>query len=541
MGRRRLAGSLTAARPAAARLAWLLPLLLLAAACARSELPTSTLVVASGRGFDGPNELVDPSPGQIEQEIRSALLLNLLQERPDYQQHPPTFAPELARSWRFSPDRLALTFRLRDDARWSDGTPITAEDVRFTWQAQTSPEVGWTAAYVKERIRDVEVVGPKTVRFHFTAVYPRQLLDANEGFVLPKHLWSRLPFARWGESADWFAQNLAVSGPFTIERSRPGEELVLARNPRYYRPGRPRLERLVFRVVPEEATRIQDLLAGNAHVVEGVPPDRVDEVEQDPEARVVALWARAYTFVVWNTRRPPFDDAAVRRALTQAIDREALVEALWGGHARVAVSPIPSSVWAHLHELEPWPYDPQAARRTLEERGFRDSDGDGILERGGKPFSFELSTLSTTQLRRDAVVLIQQQLRRAGIDARPAFQEPGTHVARLGEHDFEGALVSVAIDTGLDMRYAFHSGPEGDSNWGRYANPELDRLLDRIAREPDPARALALYHEAQRLLHRDQPYTFLWEPRSLIGLAERLVATPSALRTLEGLDEWRFE
>ena len=99
----------------------------------------------------------------------------------------------------------------------------------------------------------------------------------------------------------------------------------------------------------------------------------------------------------------------------------------------------------------------------------------------------------------------------------------------------------VAIDTGLDMRYAFHSGPEGDSNWGRYANPELDSLLDRIAREPDPARALPLYHEAQRLLHRDQPYPFLWEPQSLVGLAERLAATPSALRTLEGLDEWRFE
>ena len=540
MGRRRLAGSRNAARPAA-RLAWLLPLLVLAGSCARSEPPSTTLVVASARGFDGPNELVDASPGQIEQEIRSALFLNLLHERPDYQRHPPTFAPELARSWRFSPDRLALTFRLRDDARWSDGAPITAEDVRFTWQAQTSPEVAWPSAYLKERIRDVEVVGPKTVRFHFTAAYPGQLLDANEGFILPRHVWSRLPFARWGESADWFAQNLVVSGPFTIERSSPGEELVLSRNRRYYRPGRPRLERVVFRVVPEEATRIQDLLAGNAHVVEGVPPDRVAEVEEDPDSRVVEMWARAYTFVAWNTRRPPFDDPAVRRALTQAIDREALVEALWRGHARVGVSPIPSSVWAHLHELEPWPYDPQAARRTLEERGFRDSDGDGVLERGGKPFSFELSTLSTTQLRRDAVVLIQQQLRRAGVVARPAFQEPGTHAARLGDHEFDGALVSVAIDTGLDMRYAFHSGPEGESNWGRYANPELDRLLDRIAREPDPARALPLYHEAQRLLHRDQPYTFLWEPQSLVGLAERLAATPSALRTLEGLDEWRFE
>ena len=530
-----------AARPAASRLAWPLTLLLLAGACARREPPLATLVVASSGSFDGPNEVVDPSRRQLEQEIRSALFLQLLHERPDYQQHPPTFAPELARAWRFSPDRLTLTFQLRDDARWSDGAPLTAEDVRFTWQAQTSPEVGWPLSYVKERIRDVEVVGPKTVRFHFTSVYPGQLLDANEGFILPRHAWSPLPFARWAESADWFADKLVVSGPFTLESWRPGEELVLARNPRYHRPGRPRLERLVFRVVPEGATRIQDLLSGNAHLVEGVPPDRVDEVEADPDSRVVGLWARQYTFIAWNTRRPPFDDAEVRRALTQAIDREALVEALWRGRARVAVSPLPGSVWAHLRELRPWPYDPQAARRLLAARGFRDGDGDGILERAGKPFSFELSTTGTDPLRRDAVVLIQQQLRRAGIDARPAFHEPGTQLARLGEHDFDGALAAWGIDTGMDMRYAFHSGEAGDSNWGRYADPDVDALLDRIAAEPDPARALPLYHQVQRLLHRDQPYTFLWEPQSLIGLAERLSATPSALRTLEGLDEWRFQ
>jgi peptide/nickel transport system substrate-binding protein len=534
MGRRPL-------RPAVAQLAWLLPLLLLAGACKRREpAAPPTLVVAGGSDFDGPNELVDAGARQNEQEIRGALFLHLLRERPDYQDHPPTFAPELARAWRFSADRLTLSFELRDDARWSDGAALTAEDVRFTWQAQTSPEVGWTAAYLKERIREVEVVGPKTVRFHFTSSYPGQLLDANEGFILPRHVWGKLPFARWGESADWFAENLVVSGPFTLRSWRRGEELVLARNPRYYRPGRPRIERVVFRVVPEEATRIQDLLAGNAHVVEAVPPDRVDEVEGDPDSRVAALWARQYTFIAWNTRRPPFDDAQVRRALTLAIDRAALVETLWRGHARVAVSPIPASVWAHLAELRPWPYDPRAARRLLAERGFRDGDGDGIVERNGQPFSFELSTTSTSQLRRDAVVLIQEQLRRVGVEARPAFREPGTQLARLDAHEFDGALSAFGIDTGLDMRHAFHSGQAGDSNWGRYADPEVDRLLDRIATQTEPRRALPLYHQLQRLLHRDQPYTFLWEPQSLVGLAEGLQGSPSPLRTLEGLDEWRF-
>jgi peptide/nickel transport system substrate-binding protein len=511
--------------------------------------PPASLVVASGADFSGPNELLGGH--RVDHEIRSQLYLHLLRENPDYQDHPPTFAPELARSWELSADRLALTFELRDDALWSDGTPITATDVRFTWQAQTSPDVGWGFSYLKEAIRDVEVVTPHRVRFHFTRAYPGQLIDANEGFVLPAHAWEELPFAQWRESADWFAASPVVSGPFTIERWRPQEELVLARNPRFaaldepaagdeLAAGRP-VARVVFRVVPDEAARVQELLAGAADLVEGIPPERVDEVEASPRARVEALWARQYTFIAWNTRRPPFDDPLVRRALTQAIDREALVEALWNGRARVAIGPIPSTVWAHLDELAPWPHDPAAARALLASRGFRDADGDGTLERAGRPLSFELSTTAGNQLRHDAVLLIQEQLRQVGIDARPAFRDPAAQAARTRAGEFDGALSAWLIDTGLDLRYAFHSGESDDGNWGAYADPEVDRLLEEIARLPDPEGALPLHHEVQRLLHRDQPYTFLWEPQFLVGLSERLEgATPNALRTLHDLHRWRL-
>lgn len=557
------------ARP---RLAPLLCLALAVATGCRREAPPAAatpprpLIVAAATGFSGPNELLGSN--RVDHEIRSQLFLHLLRENPDYQAHPPTFAPELAREWSFSPDRLALTFELHPDAVWSDGTPITADDVRFTWRAQTSPEVGWASSYLKEAIRDVEVVAPHTVRFHFTRTYPGQLIDANEGFVLPAHAWGRLPFAQWPGSADWFAANLAVSGPFTVAAWRPQQELVLARNPRFREAaagdgagadgdgaGRPRgapvdaagtpgttpVERVVFRVVPDEAIRLAELLAGAADLVDGVPPDRVAEVEASPRARVEALWARQYTFLAWNTRRPPLDDAAVRRALTQAIDREALVEALWEGHARVATGPIPSTVWAHLRELAPWPYDPAAARAALAARGFRDADGDGVVERGGRPLRLELSTTSGNQLRHDAVLMIQEQLRQVGVDARPAFHEPAAQAARTRAGDFDAALAAWAIDTGLDLRYAFHSGEAGDGNWGGYAEPEADRLLEAIAAQTDPAAALPLYHALQRLLHRDQPYTFLWEPQQLVGLAERVEgATPTPLRTLTDLHRWRL-
>jgi peptide/nickel transport system substrate-binding protein len=510
-----------------------------AAPAAPAPPPPTTLTVATNADISGVNELVASATRQLDQDVLSAMFLHLAEEQPDFQQHPPTFAPQLARSWDFSPDRLALTFHLRDDVRWSDGVPVTADDVRFTWQAQTSEAVGWPSSYLKESIRDVEVVDPQTVRFHFLHAYPNQLIDVNEGFVLPKHAWSQLPFEKWAESGDWFRDHLVVDGPFTLERWKPQEEVVLRANPRYFETGKPRLQRVVFRVVPDDTARLQELLGGAAQLVDGVPADRAGEVERAPGRRVESVWARQYNAIVWNTRKPPLDDPAVRRALTLAIDRQGLVEALWHGRARVGDSPILSTVWAHPADLHPWPYDPAAARRLLESRGFRDADGDGILERGGKALSIELST-TTNQQRRDAVVLIQDQLKRAGVAVTSAFREPSAQRAKLTAHEFDGALTAWGIDTSLDLRYGFDSRDPDGTNWGRYENPEVDRLLDLVDHEPDRSTAGPQLARIQHLIHEDQPYTFLWEPPRLIGLDARLQATPSALSTFTGLEDWAF-
>jgi peptide/nickel transport system substrate-binding protein len=502
--------------------------------------PPTTLTVATATDISGVNELLLSVTRQLDQDVLSAMFLRLAAEQPDFQEHPPTFAPQLARSWDFSPDRLVLTFHLRDDVSWSDGVPVTADDVRFTWQAQTSEQVGWPSAYLKESIRDVEVVDPQTVRFHFLHAYPNQLLDTNEGFILPRHAWSQLPFSKWAESGDWFRDHLVVDGPFTLERWKPQEEVVLRANPGYFASGRPLLRQVVFRVVPDEAARLQELLGGAAGLVEAVPPDRADEVARARGRQLDVVWARRYTAIVWNTRRPPLDDPAVRRALTMAIDRTALVEAIWRGRARVGDSPVLTSVWAHPKDLHPWPYDPAAAKQLLESRGFADADDDGVLDRDGKPLRIELSTTTGNQLRRDALVLIQDQLKRAGVAVEPVFRESAAQTAKLSVHDFDGALMTWGIDTGLDLRYGFDSRDPDGTNYGRYANKEVDRLLDLVDHQPDRTTAGPLLSQIQHLIHEDQPYTFLWEPPVLIGRDARLRATPSALSTFSGLEDWTF-
>ena len=162
-----------------------------------------TVVIGWSAAPTGVNELITQGTAVTTEVVRQ-LLPQLLEEQPDFEEHPPTFRPLLASSYEWSPDRRTITFHLREDAVWSDGVPVTADDVRFTWQAHSHPDVAWDSAYMKEHIKDVEVVDPKTARFHFDKVYAKQLQDVNEGGILPKHAWEKLPFSRWRDNADWF-------------------------------------------------------------------------------------------------------------------------------------------------------------------------------------------------------------------------------------------------------------------------------------------------------------------------------------------------
>jgi len=473
-------------------------------------------------------------------DLLSQLFLGLLRERADYQEHPPTYAPALAESWEFSEDRKTLTLHLRADAVWSDGVPVTADDVRFSWQAQTDPDVAWAYADTKDAIRDVEVIDARTVRVHYDQVYAFQLVDTIDGKILPRHLWSQIPFSEWRSRGDWFRENLAVSGPFRLEEWRPNQEIVLARNERYYDPELPRLDRVRFRVVPDQPAQVEQLLAGALDFLPSVPPGEAARLAADPRIELVVHATRQYDYICWNTARAPFDDPRVRRALTLAIDRQSLVDVLWKGYAVVAAGPIPSDVWARDPDLAPWPYDPAAAKELLAEAGFADRDGDGVLERDGKPFRFELLTNSSNRLRSDALVLVQEQLRRVGVDVVPRALEVHTLTAANFDHEFDATLSGWAVDTTLDLRTYFHSAAIEDGyNFGSYRDPEIDRLVDLARRVEKVEDGAPLLREVQRILHRDQPYTFLWEPRKLSAARRPLaVVAPNALSTYDNLSSW---
>jgi peptide/nickel transport system substrate-binding protein len=498
-----------------------------------------TAVIGWAADISGVNELIVPA-SNVNDEFLFQIFLHLVQEQGDFAEHPPTFEPQLAERWEFSPDRRVLTFHLRDDVVWSDGVPVTAEDVRWTWQAQTHPDVGWGDSASKEAITDVEVADPHTVRFHFRAAYGKQLLDANEGMILPKHAWEKLPFAEWQKGADWFREHLVTNGPFLLQSWTPQQEAVLVRNPRFYDPALPYLDRVVLRVVPDQSAMLAMLRNGEVHFTPSLSATDVPAVRADPDLQLVAYWFKLFVFVAWNNEDPRFADPEVRRALALGIDRRTIVDSLWGELARIGSSPIVTEVWAHHPRLQPLPYDPQEARRLLAKHGWRDRDGDGLLDKDGKPFAFELAVNSGNQQRADATVMIQEQLRRIGVQVEPQVLEINALSEQLDDGSFDAALFGYGMDTSLDLHSVFHSRSVAEgNNVARYRNPEVDRLIETIRRTPDILQARPQLYELQEILHRDQPFTYLWESQRLHGASRRLQNIQSnILFSLFDLEEW---
>lgn len=498
-----------------------------------------TVVIGWSAAPTGVNQAITQGTA-ITTELHRQLFPQLLEEKPDFEEHPPTFAPLLAKSYEWSPDRKAITFHLREDAVWSDGAPVTAEDVRFTWQAHVHPDVGWDAAVMKENITDVEVVNPKTVRFHFSQVYVKQMQDANEGGIMPKHVWGKLPFSKWRENGDWFRENLVVSGPFTIETWDPQQQVVLVRNPSYFEKGRPYLDKVVLRNIPDAAGMMNQFLSGEIDFVPQVGPEDMERIQANPKLALVPYWFRTNVYVCWNLRNPLFADADVRRALTLGIDRQTLVDTLWlNDTGRVAVSPILQSFWAFDRSLGPLPYDPQESRRILESKGWKDTNGDGILDKGGRPFSFVLLSNAGNQQRNDAAVMIQQQLKQVGVQVEPRIVEFNSLVTDATSGTFDALIFGLQMDTSMDLTQQFGSDYEEEGNFGAYKNPEFDRLMVEAMSKPEIRDAKPILDRIQQILHRDQPVTFLWESKRLSAYNKRIHdARPNVLFSLYNLEDW---
>jgi peptide/nickel transport system substrate-binding protein len=463
--------------------------------------------------------------------------------------------PRLAEAWdtvRVAPDTLELTFRLRDDVHWHDGEPVTARDVLFTWERMNDPATAYgRRAKLELWDPEAELVDERTIRFRLRA-HPEFMEVWFVTPPVPEHILGEVPPERLRDHP-YGTREPVGNGPFRFVRHLPNREWVFEANEDHPEAlgGRPYLDRVVYRQIPDFTTLLTEILTGRVDLA-GVRPEHVGRIEASPRARLETFTLPQWTFIAWNTRNPLFADARVRRALTMALDREGMVEGVLHGIPPLGRSPVPPSHWAYLEDdPQTWiPHDPERARERLAEAGWRDRTGDGVLEDAeGRPFRFTMKTRQGNDSWREITEIAQAQLGRLGIEVRPRIVEAGTLMQDLQgtvrpdgtrERDFDAVVLNWVEDFAKDDRPILHSDSrEHPAGWTGYANPEVDMLLDSLAVIMDRERARPYWEAYQRRIVQESPFTVIYYGTPLVAVSRRLQGVEMDARgSLVSIERW---
>lgn len=453
--------------------------------------------------------------------------------------------PRLARSWELNADTTLLTFHLRDDVFWHDGVKTTAHDLKFSYDRARHPETGFANTAFWTHYGEMEVVDSFTVRIRMTP--HADFLDPWRAFApVPQHILRDVAPAQLRNHPFSTTQPLG-NGPFRFVSRQPGQNWVFEANPDFPQElgGRPYLDRIVYRVVPEPTTQLTELLTGGTDYYLQPPSEHAQRLQSAPNTRLVSYPDRYFVVVAWNQRRPMFADARVRRALTMAINRPAIVEGVLYGFGEVANATVPPIFWQHDPEagadLE---YNPERARQLLAEAGWDDRNGDGILENEqGQPFRFTIRTNKGNQVRADIAEVVQSDLRRVGIDAQPQIVEWGALLEQLqtpSRRDFDATIIGWVTEFRIDDTDLFHCEKLDEPyQWVGYCDPQADRLLDTLPRIVSRDASRPLWQQYQRKIAEDQPFTFLYFVERLAGVSNRLQnVDPDARGDWVGAERW---
>jgi len=503
-----------------------------------SEAPAygDTFVQASIGDIGGliPNLTSD----QSSHEVGSMIYDGLVKQDKDL-----NIAPAMAESWTFSKDCLTLTFKLRRDVKWHDGQPFTADDVLFTWKTITNPK---TPAPFKDgflQVKDVEVLDPYTVRVTYPKPYARALESWGED-ILPKHLLE--PYVADGKLRESPQNRFPIgTGPYRFREWKPGEKVVVTANPDYY-DGRPYIGRIVYRVIPSQATIFLELKA------KGVDYSLLGAFQYSRQTEYPAFRkaynkyrypGTGYTFFAFNLKDPRFADKRVRQAFAHAISKPELIEGIRMGLAREATGPIRPGTWAYTDQVKRYEYNPEKAKALLAEAGWIDRDDDGVVEdRQGRPFTFTIRTNQGNDERRKIAEIVQQRLKAIGVNADIQVIEWAAFIKEFVKpRRFEVLVLGLGTGVDPDQYVIWHSSQTAPDQMNRtgYSNPEVDHLLEAGRASCTQKDRIPYYHRLQEILADDLPMIFLYYDERLPVVSSRFRGVePAPAGILYNFNQW---
>lgn len=418
---------------------------------------------------------------------------------------------DLAERWEVTNGGKTITFYLRKGVRWHDGVEFTAEDCLFTYQKFIDPAVAtpYSSSYM-------DVLKAEAVSKHiFRVTYKEPFSPALESWgagMIPKHLLEGKDI-----NTDDFNRHPVGTGPFKIKEWLASQKLVLEANGDYFE-GRPNIDQFIYRIIPDSSTIFQELLSGGVDYMESLTPLQYLRKSETPRIkdnyRKFRFPANRYTYLGYNLLSPLFADIKVRQAIAYAIDRQSVIDGILLGLGRPCTGPFSDVSWAYNPRAKSYDYDPNLARRMLADAGWKDNNGDGVLEKDGRPFRFTIMTNQGNNERIRTAEIIQQNLKAVGIAVDIRVMEWQAFLEQIDKRSFDAMILGWSMSRDPDLYDIWHSSKtkKGEYNFIGYKNAEVDRLLVEGRRIFDIHERKKIYYRIHEILAEEQPYAFLYVP-----------------------------
>ena len=440
--------------------------------------------------------------------------------------------PNLAKSWEISSDGLVWTFFLRDDVRFHDDHPLTAQDVEFTYNAIMNRGNTSQKSERYGMIDRIEIEGDYV--FRAILKYPfAPFIHVISEVIGPKHLLENTDLHNTP-----FNRCPIGSGPFKLVEWTEDDTIVLEANRRYFRKGRPILDKLVFKTYPDRQAAIKAISQGEMDIAMNLAASDLAFVSRRRAFRVYPVPAPAYYAIIFNLNDPIFEDVRVRKALDYAIDRDSIIKNQLKGYSKVCTGPFAVDSWAYNPEVESSPYDIEKAKELLRQAGWQDRDGDSVLEKDGETLEISLTIPDISDSLERIAVAIRAQLMKVGVRTKLIYE----NASESHSTPSQATLAMIIASADPDHAYRFWHSKSGDTNLASYENTFVDDLLELGRQTSDIEKRKAIYHRIHKIIHHDYPAIFLVSGREFIGSNYRFrdARFPSMPYFLTTMKDWQI-
>ncbi len=448
------------------------------------------------------------------------------------------FEPRLAEKWESTKDQKVFTFTLRKDATFHDGKPVTAEDVKFSFDAIFEPAYkAFNQQPYYQGIEKIEVLDPQTVKVTMKDTYFQNFIAIAEMYIIPKHIYGDV------EKSKKMTKTLVGAGPYSLDKFEKGQRMLLKRNPTWYGFNTPQwkgtfnFSTIVLRFVKEETVSFEMIKKGELDF-EGLTPEYfVKKAEGAPwgqsvfKFKVENNYPKSYGFVGWNFRREMFQDRNVRIALAHLMNREEMNKKFRYGMSLLATGPVYQQSDYASKKVKPFGFDPKKAGELLTKAGWKDSDKNGILDKtiGGKKVELHFALMYANKDSEKYWTMYREDLKKAGIEMDLKYLEWNSFIKLLDEGNFDAIAMAWSGSPEWDPKQIWHSSSAvaGGSNFIGYKNPEVDKLIEQARLEPNKTKRMDQLHKVYEMLAADAPYAFLFNDKFVLYANSNKVEKPA--------------